>query len=54
VEIRTAGQVWCPAWIFLPKRAWNQMLLVIEPNGRNGAWHEGELYDQLATAGIAG
>jgi hypothetical protein len=29
------------------------MLLVIEPNGRNGAWHEEELYDQLAAAGIA-
>jgi cephalosporin-C deacetylase-like acetyl esterase len=53
VEVQTAGQVWCPAWIFLPKRAWSQMLLVIEPNGRNGAWHEGELYDQLATVGIA-
>jgi hypothetical protein len=53
VEVQTAQKVWCPAWVFLPKRAWNRMLLVIEPNGRNGAWHEDELYDQLATAGIA-
>ena len=53
VEIQTAAPVWCPAWIFLPKRAWSRMLLLIEPNGRNGAWHEDELYDQLATAGIA-
>ncbi|HEV2448326.1 MAG TPA: acetylxylan esterase, partial [Candidatus Sulfopaludibacter sp.] len=53
VEVHTARQVWCPAWVFVPKRAWTRMLLVIEPNGRNGAWHEEELYDQLATAGIA-
>jgi len=52
-EVQTAGQVWCPAWIFVPKIAWSRMLLLIEPNGRNGAWHEEELYDQLATAGIA-
>ena len=53
VEVKTARQVWCPAWIFVPMRAWNRILLVIEPNGRNSAWHEEELYDQLATAGIA-
>jgi cephalosporin-C deacetylase-like acetyl esterase len=53
VEIQTAQHVWCPAWIFVPKRAWSRMLLVIEPTGRNVAWHEDELYDQLATAGIA-
>jgi hypothetical protein len=53
VEVQTAQKVWCPAWVFVPKRAWNRMLLIIEPNGRNGAWHEEELYDQLATAGIA-
>lgn len=53
VEVRTAPQVWCPAWVFVPKRAWTRMLLLIEPNGRNGAWHEDELYDRLATAGIA-
>jgi hypothetical protein len=27
--------------------------VIVEPNGRNGAWHEDELYDRLATAGIA-
>ena len=53
VEVNTAKQVWAPAWLFLPKRAWTRLLLLIEPNGRNGAWHEGELYDQLASAGIA-
>jgi cephalosporin-C deacetylase-like acetyl esterase len=53
VETKTAEHVWSPAWLFLPKRAWTKLLLLIEPNGRNGAWHEDELYDQLATAGIA-
>jgi cephalosporin-C deacetylase-like acetyl esterase len=53
VEINTAEHVWSPAWLFVPKRGWSKLLLVIEPNGRNGAWHEDELYDQLATAGIA-
>ena len=53
VEVNTAKQVWAPAWLFLPKRDWTRLLLVIEPNGRNGAWHEDELYDQLAGAGIA-
>ena len=53
VEVNTAKQVWAPAWLFLPKRNWTRLLLVIEPNGRNGAWHEDELYDQLAGAGIA-
>jgi cephalosporin-C deacetylase-like acetyl esterase len=52
-EAKTAEQVWAPSWLFLPKRPWTRMLLLIEPNGRNGAWHEEELYDQLATAGIA-
>jgi cephalosporin-C deacetylase-like acetyl esterase len=53
VEVNSAKRVWAPAWLFLPKRAWTRLLLLIEPNGRNGAWHEDELYDQLASAGIA-
>ncbi|HEY2017223.1 MAG TPA: acetylxylan esterase, partial [Bryobacteraceae bacterium] len=53
VEVNTANKVWAPAWLFLPKREWTRLLLLIEPNGRNRAWHEDELYDQLATAGIA-
>jgi dienelactone hydrolase len=53
VEVNTAGKVWAPAWLFLPKRAWTKLLLVIEPNGRNAHWHEGDLYAQLASAGMA-
>ena len=53
VEANSAKQVWAPAWLFLPKRAWTKLLLLIQPNGRNAAWHEDELYEQLAGAGIA-
>ncbi|MBS1857813.1 MAG: acetylxylan esterase [Acidobacteria bacterium] len=53
VEASTARQVWAPAWLFLPKREWSRLLVVVEPNGRNGAWHEDELCDRLASAGVA-
>jgi cephalosporin-C deacetylase-like acetyl esterase len=53
VEVNTAKQVWAPAWLFLPKRPWSRLLLLIEPNGRNGEWHEDQLYDRLASAGVA-
>jgi cephalosporin-C deacetylase-like acetyl esterase len=53
VEVNTARRVWVPAWLFLPKRAWSKLLLVVDSNGRNGAWHEDELCEQLANAGIA-
>ena len=52
VEVNTAKSVWAPAWLFLPKTAWTKLVLLIEPN-RNAAWHEGELCDRLANAGIA-
>lgn len=53
VEINSAPHVWCPAWLFLPKRPWTRLVIVVEPNGRNGRWHEGELYDETASAGVA-
>ncbi|HUB31692.1 MAG TPA: hypothetical protein VMA31_01640, partial [Bryobacteraceae bacterium] len=53
VEVNTAPKVWAPAWLFLPKRSWTKLLLMIEPNGRNGPWREGGLYPQLAAAGVA-
>jgi dienelactone hydrolase len=53
VETNTAPHVWCPAWLFLPKRAWTRLLVILEPNGRNARWREGDLYDQLAASGIA-
>lgn len=53
VEVNSAAHVWCPAWLFLPRRAWTTLVVVVEPNGRNGRWHEGELYDQVASSGVA-
>jgi cephalosporin-C deacetylase-like acetyl esterase len=53
VEVATAPKVWCPAWLFLPKKPWTKLVLVLEPNGRNGRWREGDLYHQLASSGIA-
>jgi dienelactone hydrolase len=53
VEVQTAETVWAPAWLFLPKAAWSRLLLILEPNGRNGRWHEDELYPELAGGGIA-
>jgi cephalosporin-C deacetylase-like acetyl esterase len=53
IEVNSAPKVWCPAWLFLPKREWTKLLVVLEPNGRNGRWHEGDLYDQLASSGVA-
>ena len=53
VEVNTADHVWSPAWLFVPKRVWTKLLVIVEPNGRNGAWHEDEMYDKLATSGTA-
>ncbi len=53
IEVNSAPKVWAPAWLFLPKRSWKKLLLILEPNGRNGPWREGALYPQLAAAGIA-
>jgi hypothetical protein len=53
VEVNSAAKVWVPAWLFVPKSNWTRMLIVLEPNGRNGRWHEDELYPELAGKGVA-
>jgi len=52
VEFASAPKVWVPAWLYQPKKrdASRPLVIVLEPNGR-GAWHEGELYDSLASRG---
>jgi len=54
VEFPSAPKVWVPAWLFQPKKrdSSRPLVIVLEPNGR-GAWHEGELYDLLASRGCA-
>ena len=52
-EVQTAPNVWAPAWLYLPKRAWTRLMIVLDPAGRNT--HDGEagLSAQIANAGIA-
>jgi hypothetical protein len=52
-EVNSDSKVWAPAWMFLPRQndPSKPVLLLLEPNGRNGRWHEGELYQNLAAQG---
>jgi len=52
-EVNSDSKVWVPAWMFLPRKndPSKPVLIVLEPNGRNGRWHEGELYQNLAAQG---
>jgi len=51
--VNSAPSVWVPAWLFLPRRPWTKLLVLLDPNGRNAQWHEDELYARLAAAGTA-
>src|SRR5205807_826321 len=55
VEVRSAAEVWVPAWLFQPRTvdASKPILLALEPNGRGAHWHEGELYQELARKGYS-
>ena len=53
LDIASAPGVNLPAWYFRPKAAWAKAaLLLLHPAGRNAVWHEDELAQQLAAAGI--
>ena len=53
VEVKAAPTIWIPAWLYVPKRAWTRLMIVLDPAGRNN--HDGEagLGAQIANAGIA-
>lgn len=53
VEVRSATDVWVPAWLFQPRTAdaSKPIVLALEPDGRGARWHEGELYQELARKG---
>jgi dienelactone hydrolase len=55
LEISSEPGVTLTAWLFLPKRADPEkpLLILLEPAGRLGRWHEGELYQTLAGQGFA-
>lgn len=53
LEIPTAPQVWCPAWLFQPRtdpKSKTPVLIAVSLDGR-GHWREGGLWDTLATQG---
>ena len=53
LDIASAPGVNLPAWLFRPKEdSGKPVLLLLHPAGRNAAWKEGELCQQLALAGI--
>ena len=52
VEVETAEGVWVPAWIFVPGRPVQDLIVAVEPGGRNQKWHEGELWPAVAEDAI--
>ncbi len=54
VEVQTAPRVWVPAWVFLPRQKGDTRgaALLLEPSSRSNRWHEGQLYQRLAAAGV--
>ena len=55
LEIPSAPHVFLPAWLFLPRpaRGPRPLIIVLDSSGRNTDWHEGELYQTLASQGFA-
>jgi cephalosporin-C deacetylase-like acetyl esterase len=53
IEFASADRVWLPAWLYRPETndTSHPLLILLEPNGRNSHWRDGELYHQLALAG---
>jgi hypothetical protein len=52
-EVNTAPEVWAPVWIFLPKRPWTRLLVLLSPGGRNESVGETGLAAQLVDKGLA-
>ena len=54
LDIPSTSNVHLPAWLFRPKQedAARPVLLILHPGGRNGAWGEDGLCQQLARQGL--
>lgn len=53
VEVPSAPSVWVPAWLFLPPRQAEKLVVILEPFGRSVRWREDDLYQELARRGTA-
>jgi hypothetical protein len=51
-EVQSAPGVFIPLWIFAPQRSVPDMIVIIDPKGRNERSQEGDLYYQLAQDAI--
>jgi dienelactone hydrolase len=52
VEVASESGVWLPGWIFVPKKKGATVLAAFDSSGRNSKWQEGNVYQQLAAAGV--
>ena len=48
VELCSAACVWVPMWIFVPHLETRDIIVILDPSGRNTHSQEGELYQTLA------
>jgi dienelactone hydrolase len=46
-EVCTAPRVWIPMWVFIPHGQTREMIIILDPSGRNAHWQDGELYQTL-------
>jgi dienelactone hydrolase len=53
VDVPSVADVHLPVWLFRPKQdnSSKPVLLILHPKGRNAAWGEAELFQQLALSG---
>jgi hypothetical protein len=50
-EVQSAPGVYIPMYVFTPEKPGGNVLLVLEPQGRNARWREDDLYHTLAKGG---
>lgn len=51
-EVQTARDAWIPMWVFVPENRARQIVVVLDPAGRNEGWQEGQLYQNIARRAI--
>lgn len=51
-EVCTAPGLWVPMWIFVPKGHATKLVIILDTNGRNDHWQEGDFYQTLAERAV--